>query len=87
MALSDADPEGFENYPGNLAPAAQAKMVNGLLDAAMRRPSSWTGADAVPSTDAWCDRCHGREWRRDGDGWRCSTCHPPPAQLTRGWPA
>jgi hypothetical protein len=72
-------------------PTDRDELRDGLLLAALQRPSSW--ADPTPPTrGSWCAYCSnpqagGRWWRprhprTDGTGlapgWRCMTCHPPP---------
>jgi hypothetical protein len=67
---------------------------DGLRISALMRPPSWAGSTPPPPKGAWCgcrNRTHrsgGRWWRprhprTDGTGlapgWRCMTCHPPPA--------
>jgi hypothetical protein len=67
---------------------------HGLLLAALQRPPSWSGSTPPPPKGAWCScgrsnpQAGGRWWRprhprTDGlglaPGWRCWTCHPPPA--------
>jgi hypothetical protein len=65
---------------------------DGLRLAALQRPPSWT-APTPPPRGSWCCYCSnpqagGRWWRPRnprsdglglGQGWRCMTCHPPPA--------
>jgi hypothetical protein len=52
----------------------------GYLRAALQRPPSWSGADAIPSQGAFCSCCGGQRWwteMREPQGWRCGACHPP----------
>ena len=59
----------------------QDEMLEGLRHAALRRPASWRGVDAIPTTGCWCVCCHGNHWwcRRVAPRcWLCSTCHPSP---------
>jgi hypothetical protein len=61
--------------------AAKRRMLAGLHDAALQRPSSWPDANAIPSVGCWCSRCRGQRWWRERvapKGWQCATCHPPP---------
>ena len=32
-----------------------------------------------------CPVCGAQDWFRAGDGWTCSTCHPPLERLAREW--
>ncbi|MDA8250528.1 MAG: hypothetical protein M0Z28_15330 [Rhodospirillales bacterium] len=57
--------------------------ADGYARAALQRPPSWF-ADAPhrPTAGAWCSCCRGqRWWSRDGRGWCCMSCHPPPPAL------
>ena len=52
------------------------EQLAGLRRAAAMRPSSWLGATAYPSPDAFCGRCQGLRFWRDGGVWRCAGCFP-----------
>jgi exodeoxyribonuclease-5 len=90
-----AERDAIQNEPALPAPgtpererleAAQRVMLAGLHDAALQRPSSWQGANAIPCAGCWCSWCRGRRWwrpRAAPKGWHCVTCHPPPAATAR----
>jgi hypothetical protein len=67
---------------------------------AARQPALWPQADTwVPTSartidvyaaempTAACPCCGPTAWFRAGEGWACSTCHPPPTASRRTWPA
>ncbi len=52
--------------------------------AAMRLPPSWADPAALPAPGSWCACCHGGRWWAEAvepRGWRCWTCHQPPAGI------
>ena len=61
----------------------QARLVTGLLAAALQRPPSWSGVEPHnPMRGTFCSCCSGRRWwSRNRTGWCCMTCHPPPPRL------
>jgi hypothetical protein len=83
---------GGELSAPSYRPTDRDELRDGLRISALMRPSSW--ADPTPPTRVcWCSCCStpqagGRWWRPRhprtdgtalGPGWRCMTCHPPPA--------
>jgi hypothetical protein len=59
---------------------AQATIVPGMLQAALRWPPSWSDPATLPSPGCFCSCCRGQTWWSEGTapkGWRCSVCHPP----------
>lgn len=56
----------------------------GLQAAALQRPPSWSGADALPGAGAWCLCCRGEvfELAASGTGWCCTRCHPAPRRMS-----
>lgn len=59
---------------------AQAAIVPGLLQTALRWPPSWSDPAALASPRSSCSCRGGQTWWTEGTaskGWRCSNCHPP----------
>jgi hypothetical protein len=85
---------GGELSAPSYRPSDRDRLRDGLRVAALQRPPSWSGSTPPPLKGAWCSCCGrshrsgGRWWRPRnprndglglGPGWRCWTCHPPPA--------
>lgn len=77
--LSEVGTPGTPGTP-EIPNAREIDALDGLRQAALRRPVSWADPTARPSAGCFCSCCKGHRWwceREAPKGWRCWQCHPP----------